>query len=114
MFNVKKWYLLPFKKICSIEFFEKIELERYNLCLELYKLYTKINQRKRKISVVIFTYVTTFPDYQWISSQISNQLARGGIKVFSLYIQTASRSLGILRIILTLNTVQNELMVLPT
>ena len=77
MFNVKKWYLLPFKKICSIEFFEKIELERYNLCLELYKLYTKINQRKRKISVVIFTYVTTFPDYQWISSQISNQLARG-------------------------------------
>ena len=29
-FNVKKLYFLIFKKICSIEIFEKIELERYN------------------------------------------------------------------------------------
>ena len=48
-----------------IEIFEKIELERYNLCLELYKLLNT------------FTEGNIFPDYQLISRQITNQLAHG-------------------------------------
>ena len=63
LFNVKKLYFLTFKKICLIEFFEKIELKRYNL-------------------VFIFGHfhacdVIPFPDNQLISRQISNQLGRG-------------------------------------
>ena len=46
--------------------------------IELYKLSKKIYQRKRKIVVGIFTHdVILFPDYQIITRQISNQLARG-------------------------------------
>ena len=44
-------YFLTFKKICSIEFFEKIELKRYNLCLELYKLLKKFTKETEDICV---------------------------------------------------------------
>ena len=59
-----------------IEIFEKIELERYNLCLELYKLLNTFTEGN------IFGHfyacdIILFPDYQLISRQITNQLAHG-------------------------------------
>ena len=81
-FNVRKWYCLIFKKICSIEIFEKIELERYDLCLELYNLLKKFTEGNarylRSILGILRMWRHTFsPDYQLISRQISNQLVRG-------------------------------------
>ena len=60
---LKNDIILTFKKICSIEFFEKIELERYNLCLELYKLsnkFTEGNARYLCSSLGVFTHVTSY------------------------------------------------------
>ena len=59
-FNVKQWYFLTLKKICSIEIFEKIELE----LLESWTVQTfkNIHRRKRKIfafNLGIFTHVTS-------------------------------------------------------
>ena len=51
---LKNDFFFTFKKICSIEIFQKIELERYNFCLELYKRFKKIHRRKRKIFVFVF------------------------------------------------------------
>ena len=61
-FNVKKSYFLTFKKICLIEFCEKIELERYDLCLELYKrakTFTEGNARYLWSFWGIFTHATS-------------------------------------------------------
>ena len=55
-------YFLTFKKICSMEIFEKIEFERYNLCLELYKrlkVFTEENARYLCLFWDIFTHVTS-------------------------------------------------------
>ena len=55
-------YFLTFKKICSMEIFEKIEFERYNLCLELYKrlkVFTEENARYLCSFLGIFTHVTS-------------------------------------------------------
>ena len=62
------WYFLTFKTICVIDIFEKIELERYNLCLEPYELlktFTERNARYLRSCLGIFTHVTSyfFPDY---------------------------------------------------
>ena len=76
----KKWYLLTLKKICCIECFEKIELEMYNSCLELYKLpkkFTEGNARYLFFGPFYGCDGILFHDYQSISRQISNQLARG-------------------------------------
>ena len=67
--------LIFFKNICSVEYFEKIELARYNICLELYKRSKKSTERNARNFcpfLGIFTHV-----YQLIFRQISNQLARG-------------------------------------
>ena len=39
--------------MCSIEIFEKIKLERYNLCLELYKTFKKNSPKDRKSAELI-------------------------------------------------------------
>ena len=55
LFNVKKLYFLTFKKICLIEFFEKIELKRYNHYLELYNTSKQIHRRKCKEDMHFWT-----------------------------------------------------------
>ena len=79
--NFTKWYFLTFQQICRIEIFEKIEMERSNLCLQLYKLFKKISKETQGICVNFWAFLRmwrhTFPNYQLISRQISKQLARG-------------------------------------
>ena len=47
-------FVFKLSKICSIEFLEKGELERCNLCLELYKLSKKLTEGNTRYSCSFF------------------------------------------------------------
>ena len=63
----EKWYFSTFEKSLIYRVFEKIELERYNLCLELSKLLKNLPKGTQDIRVHFWAFLRkwrhTFPDY---------------------------------------------------